>query len=302
MDILSTGIWQDIFGVSNETAFIALTPLLIFVLGLLLRWISNKTKLHKENKQKREFLFSQVEVLINAIEKQRESCSNYIKLLQDESNINRLFVFIVAFNSKHIYQIGSNELFKLLVLNYFTDKQKRLNHFNDLIRQLDLIDAMRKEIELSFESSNKLLSQYEEEWNINLEFIRRMSDNWDSSLLAQGINPKDDSFIYNFKNVRTQWQLNPNRTKMYVADSIFIEQLLKETRIHSTNVFAVQMLSPILKCKEAINNHRNTRTIKISDFEHYVSQLDSMKATLTGFLSFNNYSLRLNQKIEDKSQ
>lgn len=300
MDTLSTSIWQDIFGVSNETAFSTIVPAIIaisiFLFGFLFKWIGNRYKIRKENKQKREFIFSQVQVLINAIEKQIESCSNFIKLLQDESNINRLFVFIVAFNSKHIYQIGSNELFKLLVLNYFTDKQKRLRHYNELIRQLDLIDAMRKEIVLSFESSNNLLSQYEDEWNNNLELIRRMSDNWDSSLLAKGINPKDDPFIYNFKNVRTQWLLNPNRTKMYVADSIFIEQLLKETRIHSTNVFSVQMLSPLLKCKEAINNHRNTRTIKISDFEHYISQLDEMRTSLTDFLTFNNYSFRLNQK------
>lgn len=300
MNTLSTSIWQDIFGVSNETAFSTIVPAIIaisiFLFGFLFKWIGNRYKIRKENKQKQEFIFSQVQVLINAIEKQIESCSNFIKLLQDESNINRLFVFIVAFNSKHIYQIGSNELFKLLVLNYFTDKQKRLRHYTELIRQLDLIDAMRKEIVLSFESSNKLLSQYEDEWNNNLELIRRMSDNWESSLLAKGINPKDDPFIYNFKNVRTQWLLNPNRTKMYVADSIFIEQLLKETRIHSTNVFSVQMLSPLLKCKEAINNHRNTRTIKISDFEHYISQLDEMRTSLTDFLSFNNYSFRLNQK------
>jgi len=300
MNTLSTSIWQDIFGVSNETAFSTIVPAIIaisiFLFGFLFKWIGNRYKIRKENKQKQEFIFSQVQVLINAIEKQIESCSNFIKLLQDESNINRLFVFIVAFNSKHIYQIGSNELFKLLVLNYFTDKQKRLRHYTELIRQLDLIDAMRKEIVLSFESSNKLLSQYEDEWNNNLELIRRMSDNWESSLLAKGINPKDDPFIYNFKNVRTQWLLNPNRTKMYVADSIFIEQLLKETRIHSTNVFSVQMLSPLLKCKEAINNHRNTRTIKISDFEHYISQLDEMRTSLTDFLTFNNYSFRLNQK------
>jgi hypothetical protein len=69
VDTLSTSIWQDFFGVSNETAFQTIVPaliaILIFLLGFLFRWIGNRYKSFKENKQKREFIFSQVGVLMN---------------------------------------------------------------------------------------------------------------------------------------------------------------------------------------------------------------------------------------------
>ncbi len=81
-------IWQDIFGVSNETAFQTIVPaliaVLIFFLGLILKWLGDWNKNRKDNNQKRKFIFSQVEVLVTAVSEQRKSVEDYIKLIKEE--------------------------------------------------------------------------------------------------------------------------------------------------------------------------------------------------------------------------
>jgi len=294
MDTLSTSIWQDFFGVSNEIAFQTIIPvliaILIFVLGLVVRWLGNWNKNRKDNNQKREFIFSQVEVLLEAISSQKKSNEKIIETLSIEENKNLELRIIVMLNPKHINQIGSNELFKLMVLDFFSKKQERIRKFNSLIRQLDLIESLRPQLTSSFIYTQKNLSQYQDSWNNNIDMVGELHDGWISNLLSKGSNPEDDEFLKNFIKIYHKWAEIENRTDMYVAEANLIDLVLKEARSKFKNQYASEILRPLLRCKDAINNHRNLRYIKVEEFKMYVNQLNEIENDLKNFLQFYGHS------------
>ena len=295
MDTISTSIWQDIFGVSSETAFQAIVPaliaILIFFLGLVFRWLGNWFKNRKENKQKRKFIFSQVGVLLTAVSNQRKSVYRFIELLKTDKIQHLEFEVKVSFNPKHINQIGSNELFRILVLSFFTNKEKRLENYNSFIKQLDFIEGLRRQFETSFNYILSHSSLYQKKWNDNIKAVRELHDSWKSELLRAGVDDKSDDFLYGFNHLYLRYISTKDFKDMYVAEPNFIEPTLQLARINSINPNAQIILNPLLECKDAVNNHRNLRQIKITEFESYIIQLNEIETELKAFLKLYDYSL-----------
>lgn len=294
MDTLSSSIWQDTFGVSNETEFSTIVPaiiaILIFFLGFLIRWIGNRIKVHKENKQKREFVFSQVKVLINALCEQRTAINNFIKSLQVDKIQLLEFESKVAFNPKHIFQIGSDELFKVFVLSFWRNKEERLEIFNSLLKQLDLIDGLRNQYKDSFNYTLEHKSKYEDKWNDNIKIIRELHDNWKIELLRQMKNPNDDNFLHGFNQLYLRYVSTKDFKDMYVAVPNFINQSLQHTRNQLPNVYAQNILGYLLECLQAYDSHKHLRNLKIEEFQQYVNQLDEIENQLKKFLEFYGYN------------
>ena len=292
---LQSSIWQDIFGVSSETAFQTIIPaliaILIFFLGLVFRWLGNWFKNKKENKQKRKFIFSQVEVLLTAVSNQRKSVDKFIEILKTDKIQNLEFELKVSFNPKHVNQIGSNELFRILVLSFFTNKEKRLENYNSFIKQLDLIEGLRHQFETSFNYILTHSSLYQKKWNDNIKVIRELHDKWKSELLVAGEDDKSDNFLYNFNQFYLRHITTKDFKDMYVAVPNFIEPTLQSARINSIKPYAQIILNPLLECKDAINNHRSLRLTKITEFECYIIQLNEIEDKLKDFLKLYNYSI-----------
>lgn len=291
MDPTSTSIWQEVFGVSNETAFIALVPLIIFLLGLFLRWLGNSYQARKENKQKQEFIFSQVEVLINAVKEQRTSVDKFIELLKVDKVQSLEFELKVTFNPRHIFQIGSNELFKTLVLSFWKDKKKRLETFNSLLKQLDLIDGLKNQFKDSFEYTLKHTSAYEKKWNDNIKIIRELHDNWKIKFLGESKNPNDDNFLNGFNQLYLRYVSTKDFKDMYVAVPNFINQTLQHARTQLPNAYAHKILNYLLECLEAYDNHKHLRKFKIEEFGLYLNQLNDIESELKNFLKFYKYEI-----------
>lgn len=293
MDTLSTSIWQDIFGVSNETAFSTIVPaiiaILIFMLGFLFRWIGNRIKFRKENKQKREFVFSQVRVLTKALCEQRTSINKFIASLKVDKTQLLEYELKTAFNPKHIFQIGSDELFKVFVLSFWRNKEERLEIFNSLLKQLDLIDGLRNQYKESFEYTLEHKSKYEEKWNDNIKIIRELHDNWKIELLREMKNPNDDDFLYGFNQLYLRYVLTKDFKDMYIAVPNFISESLKLARNQLPNQYAHKILNYLLECLEAFDNHKYLRTFKIEEFQQYLTQLDEIENQLNNFLAFYGY-------------
>ncbi len=290
MDSISTSIWQDFFGVSNETAFQTIIPvaitILIFVLGFLLEALRSWNKKRIDNNKKRKFVFSQVKVLNNAVIDQKKAVENYLDILKQDKNITHIFELRVTFNPKHINQIGTSELFELLVLGFSIHRNKHLDYFNSLIKQLDLIEALGVQFTNSFSYNLEHLNKHLEKWNLNIKVIRDLHDNWKINLLRDGINPNDDDYLYNFNQLYLRWVSIQGYSDLYVAESNFLNDVLPLTRAHSVNRFAQTLLKPLLECKDAVDNHRNLRKIKISEYEKYAEQLVEIEKSLKEFLEF----------------
>lgn len=290
MDSLSTSIWQDFFGVSNETAFQTIIPvvitILIFVLGFMLEAFRSWNKKRRDNNKKREFVFSQVQVLIDETSKQKTAINKFVEQLKIDKIINLEFELRVGFNPKHITALDSNELFNILVLDFVFKKDKRLLKYNSFIKQLDFVNDFVSQLKFSFQYSQEHFSRYEAKWNDNIEIIGDLHDTWITQFLAQSIDPNSDPFIYNFNQVYRNWSVLKDYRDMYVAEANLIDILHQTCRTHIPNQFADKMLRPVLRCKDAVENHRSLRKIKISEYEKYAEQLIEIEKSLKEFSEF----------------
>jgi len=300
LDSLSTSIWQDIFGVSNETAFQTIVPaliaILIFIFGLFVKWLGGWNKNHKENTQKRKFIFSQTEVLLKALSKQKNSIEKFIEMLKLNKIVYYEFELIVTLDPKHIYNIGSNEIFRILVLSFFTKKEKRLEFFNSLVKQLDLIDALQNQFKTAFDDTITRLSKYWHNWNENIHLIGDFHDNWVTDLLSENINKITDVFLKTFFTTYHDWTQVENYTDMYVAEAELITSSINVAKLSQPNQYGKIILKPLLECRDAVKNHRNYRQIKIKEFEKYITQLNDIENELVKFLTFYNYILNSKTK------
>lgn len=290
MDSISNSIWQDFFGVTNETAFQTIIPVvitvLIFVLGFMLEAFRSWNKKRRDNNKKREFVFSQVKVLIEAVSDQKIAVESYLDILRQDKNITHIFELKVTFHPKHINQIGANKLFELFVLGFSNHRNQHLEYFNSLIKQLDLIEALKVQFTNSFNYTLEYLNKYLDKWNLNIKDIRDLHDNWKINLLRDGINPNDDDYLYNFNQLYLRWVSTQGYSDLYVAESNFLNEALQQARIYSINRYAQTMLQPLLECKDAVDSHRNLRKIKISEYEKYAEQLIEIEKNLKEFLEF----------------
>jgi len=300
---LSTSIWQDFFGVSNETAFRTIVPALIaiviFILGILSKWFSDWNKNRQDSKQKREFVLSQVKVLIKSVIEQRKWIEDYIKLLGKDRVVNREFQIDLSFQSKHISNLKADELFKILVLDFFTQKKQRLMYYNSLLKQLDLIDALRFQFNSSLNYSKEHFSKYEDKWNDNIEIVGDLYDEWINYFRRNHFDIKTDNFIYALRDIYIRWAHIPDYTDMYVAGPNLIDGVLNKARENSENQYAIKILRPLLRCKDAVDNHRNLRKFIINEFERYLIQLNDVEKILKDFLSFYNYEVNNSTQKND---
>ena len=153
---------------------------------------------------------------------------------------------------------------------------------------MNLIEGLRHQFETSFNYILTHSSLYQKKWNDNIKVIRELHDNWKIDLLKNKIDPNSDPFLYGFNQLYNRIVLTKDYKDMYISEPNFIEPTLQMARSNLPNTFAQHLLSYLLECKDAINNHRNLRKTKIKEFEFYIVQLNEIEDKLKDFLKLYN--------------
>ncbi len=236
---------------------------------------------NKKNKLTHSYILSQLETLQIATQKQAEKVNEYIEQLKQEKTINLDFTFVVGFNTKSIRIIPPPEIFDLYVLSAEENNTAHLEDFNTLLKQLDLIDGLADSFVSSFEYSQKHFSIYEDKWNENIEVIRDLHDKWITALTSQDKDPRDDPFLKEFIEIYHRNAQIENYRDMYISERSLINPTLEKARTLQPNLYGELLLTPLLKCLDAINNHRNLRQVKIQEYEIYKSQLNNISKSLS---------------------
>lgn len=281
---VSYSIWQNVFGVSNDTAFQTIVPTIItisiFILGILLERLIESSKENKNIKTIREYVFLQVNVLKVATKLQINNLQKFISQLTQDQVTDYEFELKVDFDTKHIVDIKTNELFKILVLKSRGIQQLSLEDFNSLIKQLDLIGGLRESFKYSFKYTHEKLNEYQDRWNESVDKIGQLHDQWLTEFGLEGIDPLIDPFLKEFIKIYHTWAKIENRVDMYIAVKHLIEPVLDNARKLQPNSFAEQLLRPLLHSLNAYNNHKKLRELKIQEFEQYKSQLQNIEKEL----------------------
>lgn len=286
IDFLNTNIsiWQEIFGVSNEIAFQTLVPiaitLFVFIAGLMLnRWHENSKERKKSNLIK-SYISSQLDVLIKATSKQIENLKKYLNQLRKDKIINMEYEYSVDFNTKHIRIIKSNKLFDVFVIKSKREHKHKLEQFNSLIKQLDLIDGLNDLFMSSLNYTQEHLGKCQDSWDENINIIGDFHDKWLTLLTSQNIDPRNDPFLKEFLEIYHKWAITENRRDMYVASNSLINPTLEKARSLQPNIYGEVLLKPLAHCLDARDNHKNLRNIKIKEYEHYITQLQTIEIEL----------------------
>jgi hypothetical protein len=287
MDTLATdtSIWKHFFGVSNEIAFQTLVPtgitIFIFVAGLIFTRCREKSKEKKEANTLRKYIYSQIDFFINATKKQLKNNDVFIKQLQEDRIFALEFTLQTDFSPKHILDIKSEDLFDVLVIKKTKEKEtEKLDKFNSLISNLDLIEGLRNNFKSSYATTKEYLTKYVYDWNIGFNKIVFLYNNWFTSLTYQGINPLKDSFLLEFFPIFQEYSQAVNRSDMYVDINILINPLLEKARSIRSNKYAAELIESLLVCLSAYENHKSLREYKIKEFQHYKEQLQTIENEL----------------------
>ncbi|MBN2571250.1 MAG: hypothetical protein JXA68_03920 [Ignavibacteriales bacterium] len=269
-------IWQDFFGVSNDTVFTVFTTLSIFFLGLIIKWCYSKYKKTKKNKNIKKFIIAQLEVLSKTSILQRDKFIEYKNKLREERIQNIELVKVANLNTRYIRDIKFDQIFEVLVLSYKNKKRNNLENFNKLVKQLDLLDGI---INLSYDAfinTHNLLSSYENKWNKNIEEIGDFHDKLLNDMTYKNIDPRTDPFLKEFYSIYHDWTKMDHRLDMYIAIDSIINPILEKARATQPNTFATYILRNLLSCIDAFSNHKNLREIIIKEFDNFSTQLETI--------------------------
>jgi len=283
--------------------FEILTPVIMFVTLLVIIWYTVETKkmrisnqenlellekrsLKDEDREAKEgdlirfFVLSQVDVLSTAAKDQLKKVEKLLVQLKLDKIISFEFWSIVDFDSKRVRVIKPTNIFELFVLD-FPNKPNRLSQFNILQKQLDLVDGLRDSFVKSFNYLNEHSNKYQDEWNKNIEIIGDKHDKWITDLTSQNIDPTSDPFLSEFINIYLVWAETEQRRDMYIAENTLIQNVLSKARELQPNEYGEALLRPLLRCIDAIQNHRNLRDHIIKENNYFKTSLEGMIASLS---------------------
>ena len=115
---------------------------------------------------------------------------------------------------------------------------------------------------------------------------------WITEAVKNQNDVKSDPFLKGFWELYHEWAQDGADRDMYVAEKKLIDPLIQHCKNTLPNDNALLLLEKLLKCKAAVNNHRNLRNNSIEEFGNYSKQLDKISNDLT--IAFNE--LRATQK------
>lgn len=249
-----------------------------------------KIQLEKNKVQlTKSYLHSRLEVLLSATKEQTHSVSQFLDQLKQDKTVDLHFELKIDFNTKSIRIIPLTDIYDYFVLqpSELVIDNSQIDYFNSFIKQINLVDNLALAFEESFSYTNNHLRKYETKWNENIEYIRKLHDEWLTLLTSQDIDPRNDHFLKVFIKYYHDNSLLENYKDMYVSLNSLIYPTLELAKKTQPNKFATILLTPLLNCIDAANNHKNLRNIEIKEFENYNQHLSQIARDLEDLI--NNF-------------
>lgn len=276
----------DIFGFSIDVVvFTVFTPIIIFLLGFWLNRSNDKRKEKGRLHDIRLYFYSQIDTLIKATVKQKENLNAFIEKLKEEKIQNLNFALSADFRIKHLEALPKTDLFAVIVSKEKKNRERRLSIFWKCQQSFDLVDWHSKNFQKRFDYVFAKCSEYEKRWNESIDFVGKFHGRWISDAVHNQIDIKSDPFLIGFWEIYHEWAKAELYRDMYVAERKLINPLIQHCKKMLPSNYALILLEELLKCKGAVDNHRNLRKISTEEFESYLKQLDKIFADLTESLN-----------------
>ena len=215
--IVSHGIFQKYFSLSNNLGIYisAIAAVIIFIAGALLEGLRQWKKDKKRLLDIRDYFYSQLDVLIDISNRQRILIEEFIESLKKEIIQDWELSINAQLHIDHLKDIGPDVLFNILVIKEKGEKEIRINLFNDLMKQLDLLKNYRLYIKENFDDGITKSNKYLDSWNQNIKTIRGLHDKWKIDMIQ---NSLQDEFLNQFMNLYSDWVNQENRSDMYIIE------------------------------------------------------------------------------------
>src|ERR1035437_10033980 len=247
----------------NPVLFTVVTPIIRLFIGYWLNKGNDQRKEKNKLHDIRLYFYSQVESLLEAIPKQRANVDNFINKLKEEKIQNFVFNLLVDFQIKHLADSPKTDLFSVIVSKEKKTREKRLSLFWKCQQSFDLVDWLSNNFQIRFEYIREKCSEYEKRWNKSIIYVGKYHGRWITEAVKNQNDVKSDPFLKGFWELYHEWAQDGADRDMYVAEKKLIDPLIQ----HCKNTLAIEnallLLEKLLKCKAAVNDHRNLRNNSI---------------------------------------
>jgi hypothetical protein len=272
----------NLLGLSiDPVVFTVLTPIIILFIGYWLNKRNEKIKEKNKLLDIRLYFYSQVESLLESITKQKVNVDDFINKLREEKIQNLVFYLLPEFQIKHLLDLPKTDLFSVLVSKEKKTRIRRVSLFWDCQQSFDIVDWLSTNFPNRFGYIIAKCSEYEKRWNEAITYVGNYHDRWITESVKNKSNIQSDPFLNGFFEIYHQWAQEVAYRDMYVAENKLIMPLIQHCKNTLPISNAQLLLEELLKCKDAVDNHRNLRNNSIEEFGNYSKQLDKVSTDLT---------------------
>jgi hypothetical protein len=233
-----------------------------------------------------------VESLLESITKQKVNVDDFINKLKEEKIQNLVFYLLPEFQIKHLLDLPKTDLFSVLVSKEKKTRIRRVSLFWDCQQSFDIVDWLSTNFPNRFGYIITKCSEYEKRWNEAITYVGNYHDRWITEAVKNKNDIQSDPFLNGFFEIYHQWAQDVTYRDMYVAENKLIIPLIQHCKNTLPISNAQLLLEELLKCKDAVDNHRNLRNNSIEEFGNYSKQLDKVSTDLTTALN----ELKVTQK------
>lgn len=271
---------NSIGGISYDALMSASIAILVFCLGLLVKWIYDKRKESAYLKILRDFFLSSFEDTVDSIRNYAASLQNLSTKIGDTTRTDFYFGESHLIYFDPIRNIPQVDLYKAFITRCKGESKDKFQHYRGFTNTVNFIDIQRRHLDENFHAFIDHHKQYDFQWKESQNNIFRLFDSFKGMFISQGIKKSDDPFMSQldvllFKSREVEDFDNP-----FVAYDHRVKPLLGLCKIYFQDTKAQTLLPEAIRSSYVYNDLKKLKALYSEVFKKEATGLLSQNAKL----------------------
>ena len=255
-------------GVSNDVVFTTVVSISIFVLGYFFNRFYDNWKERARNRDIREFVFTSLDAMVPAIDKQIAGFNDLKDQLASKRHQDYIFVESTSLNFENLDSVPRDQIFRAFARGRRKKRGERIKHLNSLWRDLDFIRHQREPARQAFVQFRESYRRYLLSWNENVDAIARLHDEYHMMSARSSVRPSEDPFFREFNLIVHRLDQAGGPKSWESEKARLLDPLREVCKVHHLDSRANAVMKKIIQADFAFDNRKHL----LESYGNYFSQ------------------------------